>query len=60
MATVNLEAVNVFECECSVEEARKLIGNDDMPEAIDAAFDEAQGHVVQNKDDHAYIVIKVK
>lgn len=57
---LNLENANVFECECTVEEARELIGADNMTEALDAAFDEAQGHVSQQKDDHAYIVIKIK
>lgn len=57
---LNLDDGNVFECECTVEEARTLIGSDNMPEAVDAGLDEAQGHVVLTKGEPAYLVIKIK
>lgn len=57
---LDLEAKNVLECECTVEQARELIGSDNMPEAMDIGLDEAQGYVADGKGDHAYLVIKIK
>jgi hypothetical protein len=50
----------VFICDMSVDEVRLLIGSDDSTEELDNAFDNAQGEVVQQKTDAAFVVIRIK